>query len=383
MLIRNNSRITKYFCVNEKKFLNLNEVTFKTQNFNEASLDAHKKNCKFLSLNPSHYLPVLEGIYPVPPKSAWHLKDEVFSQAQHVFIDTTINYEIKDLKASIKTLLKSWKKPLGVELSGGLDTSIVIGLLRSVDEEPYLIGALSDRFEFRTERFIQEKLILDLDKTCLFKDTDGLPFSALKDTPPHFLPNKSSLFFNCNMPTLKAAKKFGISIVLNGIGLDSLLIDAIGPGSQRYYFDIANIDDSWANDYVFFPHGVSYLSVATIPFVKRMLVSLRRGQPEDTQKLWARKYFANQIPQELSKFAYKASFGAVYHEGLEGSVEEILSITSFAHSLTGILDFEEIRMKQLINKVLSYDYESEFLFFALLSYAVWVYQLNKIGCIEH
>lgn len=377
MLIRNNTNITKYFCVDTHQFLNLSEKIFTVTDFNKYSLGAHIKNCKFLSLNPSHYIPVVEGIHPIPPNSIWNIECGVFIQVQHAFINTTVEYHINYLKKAIKSMLKVWKFPVAVELSGGLDTSIIIGLLRDVGEEPFLIGALSDRFEFRTERFIQEKLIFNPEKTNLFHETEGLPFSHLKETPLHFLPNKSSLFYNCNIPTLLAAKKFNINVVLNGIGLDSLLIDPIGPADKNYQFDNSNIDDSWANDYVFHPEGIAYLSVATIPFVKRILVSLRKGESEDTQKIWARRYFKHQIPDELSKFAYKASFGAVYYEGLESSRQEILSITDTVHSLTNLQEFNIIEMNNLIDKVLSYDGESEFLFFALLSYAVWVHQLMK------
>ena len=382
MLIRNNTNITKYFCVDTHKFLNLSEKTFMVTDFNKYSLGIHIKNCKFLSLNPSHYIPVVEGIYPIPPNSTWNIKCGVFTQVQHAYINTTIEYQINYLKKAIKSMLRVWKLPVAVELSGGLDTSIVIGLLRDVGEEPFLIGALSDRFEFRTERFIQEKLISNPEKTHLFHETEGLHFSHLKETPLHFLPNKSSLFYRCNIPTLLAAKKFNINVVLNGIGLDSLLIDPIGPADKNYWFDNSNIDDSWANDYIFQPEGIAYLSVATIPFVKRILVSLRKGQSEDTQKIWARRYFKHQLPDELSQFSYKASFGAAYYEGLERSRQEILSITDMVHSLTNLQEFNSIEMNNLIDKVLSYDGESEFLFFALLSYAVWIHQLMKNNLIS-
>ena len=344
---------------------------------NRASLEAHKKNCKFLSLNPYHYVPVIEGVYPIPPKTSWYYHAGKFIQKQNQFIDTTIEYDITDIHHATHLYINKAKGRLAVELSGGLDTSIIIGLLRDINEDPYLIGAESPRFEFRTERFIQHKLSINPKKTHLFEDSEGLPFSNLAATPTHLLPNKSSLFYYSNIPTLNAAKSFGVSTILNGIGLDSLLIDAVGPSNKQYCFDISNIDDGWANDYVFEPNGISYVNVGTIPFVRKILIALRKNQPEDLQKLWARAFFRGQIPRELSLFAYKASFGAVYHQGLEASREEILAITSNIYSLTGLSEYLSDSMNLLIDGVLSFDHESEFLFLALLSYAVWVHQLKK------
>jgi len=377
MLIRNNTRKAKYFCVKRNRFIDLSEKILSIEMLNRSSLEAHKKNCKFLSLNPYHYIPVIAGIYPIPPKTSWYYHAGKFSQIQNQFIDTTIDYDVSDIHHAAHLYLKRIKGRLAVELSGGLDTSIVIGLLRDINVDPYLIGAESSRFEFRTERFIQKKVATDPNKTHLFADTEGLPFVNLLDTPTHFLPNKSSLFYHSNVPTLHAAKDMGVTTILNGIGLDSLLIDAVGPPNKHYWFDISNLDDGWANDYVFEPNGISYVNVGTMPFVRKILISLRKNQREDLQKLWARAFFKEQIPEELSQFAYKASFGAVYYQGLEASREEILSITSTIYSLTGLPEYLSDSMNRLIDSVLSFDYESEFLFFGLLSYAVWVHQLKR------
>ena len=377
MRITNNTLKAKYFCVKRNRFVDLSERIIGAEMLNRSSLEAHIKNCKFFSLNPYHYTPVIDGIYPIPSKTSWWYQEGKFTQTQKQFVDTTIDYDISDIKHSTHRYMNKIKGRLAVELSGGLDTSIVIGLLRDINNDPYLIGAESSRFEFRTERFIQNKIAIEPNKTSLFPDTDGLPFAKLTDAPTHLLPNKSSLFYYSNIPTLKAAKCFDVTTILNGIGLDSLLVDAVGPANKHYWFDTSNIDDGWANDYVFEPNGISYINVAAIPFVRKILIALRRNQSEDLQKLWARHYFNSLIPEELSKFSYKASFGAVYHQGLEASREEILFITSAIYTLTEMPEYSHDLMNRLIDKVLSFDYESEFLFFGILSYAVWIYQLNK------
>jgi len=377
MRIRNNTQKAKYFCIKRNRFIDPSEKIISIDMLNRSSLEAHIKNCKFFSLNPYHYIPVIDGIYPIPSKTSWLYQDGKFTQTQNQFVDTTIDYDITDIKHAVHRCAEKIKGRLAVELSGGLDTSIIIGLLRSINHDPYLIGAESSRFEFRTEHFIQKKISIQPSKTCLFPDTEGLPFAKLTSAPTHLLPNKSSLFYYSNIPTLNAAKNFNVATLLNGIGLDSLLIDPIGPANKRYWFDISNIDDGWANDYIFEPNGISYINVAAIPFVRKILVALRKDQSEDLQKLWARHYFSSLIPEELSKFSYKASFGAVYYQGLQASREEILIITSTIYLLTGLPEYSRDLMNSLIDRVLSFDYESEFLFFGILSYAVWIYQLNK------
>ncbi len=63
---------------------------------NRSSLEAHIKNCKFFSLNPYHYTPVIDGIYPIPSKTSWRYQEGKFTQTQNQFIDTTINYDISE-----------------------------------------------------------------------------------------------------------------------------------------------------------------------------------------------------------------------------------------------------------------------------------------------
>ena len=115
-----------------------------------------------------------------------------------------------------------------------------------------------------------------------------------------------------------------------------------------------------ANDHVFYPSGIRYLNVGAIPFVRRMLISLRRGQKQDIQKLWARNYFRNQLPIELVNYSYKASFGGIYYKGLKVAEEEILALTSKAYSITKIPELNPNNMKKLVAQVLGFSNKSEF-----------------------
>ena len=81
---------------------------------------------------------------------------------------------MNDLTTNIIRLIHPLKnKKFGVQLSGGLDSSLIIGILRNVGIEPVLIGLSNDRYEFRTERIIQEILLDGLSNNQLISD-DGL-----------------------------------------------------------------------------------------------------------------------------------------------------------------------------------------------------------------
>lgn len=380
--IRNSLYTTQYYCVDQLRFIEPEIEKIKVSDLTAESLKRHNENCLYLSLNPYHYNPVVRKIYPIPPKTAWEYNCGQFKLIQRPYINTTKDYDLNKILQATKLSIKNCKDRIAVELSGGLDTSIIIGILRELDVEPYLIGAESTRFEFRTEKYIQHKLINDPQKTYLFDEKEGLPFADLMHAPVHFLPNKSSLFYQLNIPTLKKAKEFGVNFVLNGIGLDSILIDAVGAPEKNYWYDLSNIDDSWANDHIFYPSGIRYLNVGAVPFVRRMLISLRRGQKQDIQKLWARNYFRNQLPIELVNYSYKASFGGIYYKGLKVAEEEILALTSYAYSITKIPELNPNNMKKLVAQVLSFSNKSEFNLFSLLSYAVWIFQLEKANRIS-
>lgn len=181
--------------------------------------------------------------------------------------------------------------------------------------------------------------------------------------------------------TAKWAAENSIKYVLNGIGFDSILIDEVGTSTDSYFFDPINLDDGWANDYVFRGLDVHYVNVASLYSVLKTLIAMRVGELEDPQKLWARKTFGNFIPYELSRFSYKASFGAVYDEGLQQARNDIMEMCEFVYDFTKIKELSPSLMSALFNGVRSYDHKAEFQFFARLSYTNWVFQLNRLNLI--
>jgi len=355
---------------------------FNRSDFDNASLEAHTKNCLRMSQRPDAYQPVLKNVVPVPPKSVWEISSLEARQIDRSTFSTKHPKYFGDLQKLAHRLANLVDGELAVELSGGLDTAIVIGLLRSIGFDPTLIGSISDRYEFRTERFIQEK-IASLAKCVHFiNEADSLPFTNLRSSPLHPIPNKASLFYYLNEVTAKWAVANSHRYVLNGIGFDAVLIDQISEPTNAYFFDPINLDDGWANDYVFASYGVQYVNVASIHSVLKTLITMRSGQSEDVKKLWAREVFKHLIPPELSNYQYKASFGAVYDQGLDEARQDIIEMSTLAYVLTGLNDLHPSEMTVLFNGVRSYDQKAEFAFLARLSYVNWIYQLHRANLIS-
>lgn len=349
--------------------------------FNSASLEKHSKNCMRMSQRPDTYLQVLKNIVPIPPRTIWNVNGNDFLQLDKSTFSTVHTKSIEDIKKIALKLVKLVDGKLAVELSGGLDTAIIIGMLQSIEVDLALVGAISDRYEFRTERLIQQKIALKAKNVHFLGEAEALPFCKLQLTPVHPIPNKASLFYYLNQVTAKWAAENSVKYVLNGIGFDAILIDEIGASTDSYFFDPINLDDGWANDYVFRGLDVQYVNVASLYSVLKTLIAMRVGQLEDPQKLWARKKFEDFIPYELSKFPYKASFGAVYDEGLQQARNDIMEMCEFVYDFTKIKELNPSLMSDLFNGVRSYDHEAEYQFFARLSYANWIFQLNRSNLI--
>jgi hypothetical protein len=381
MLVRNLDYQTRFFNVALQRFSNPIVEGVPLSSINLEGLLAHTKNCLRMSQRPDSYLAVLPELYPIPPRSVWSLEHGEFRSLRHETIPITPNYGIPALLRDSGRLVKFIQHSLCVELSGGLDTSLIIGVLRRLGLDPPLVGALSDRYEFRTELAIQKKLAATASTVQFFPEAATRPFAELKETPVHAIPNKSSLFYYLNEVTARWAASRGYSFVLNGIGFDSILIDAVGVRSGRFRYDFTNLEDGWANDHVFRPRDVCYVNVASIYPIVRAIISMRAGKPEDVQKLWARDMFRDFIPRELSAFRYKACFGAVYDQGLQAARDEIIDICKVAHALSGLQPLRPDSINGLIDAVRDRDGRADFELLARLSYANWIYQLKRTGVI--
>jgi hypothetical protein len=369
LIIDNPKYTTAYFSLNEKGFVDPAQKISKSV-FTQESFAAHLQNEKTPPIHLNEYQPVLSGIYPVPARTKWSYEDGTFTKLKkNIKLSEGLSFD-SCLKNS-KRLLKNTKGKIAVEVSGGLDSSIVIGMLAKLGYEPVLIGTISDLDKFRSERHIQE-VITRRFKNVILTNSFEMQFSNLLETPAHFLPNSFSLGHNQGANTIRMLKGHGVQYLFQGVAFDCMLIEAIHDNPNEIRGPVLQGD--WLNDYVFSPQGLPYIDVAALSPIKQMLLSLRNRQGQDIQKWWARKFFASVIPPELSNFAYKANFNSQWWDGIQSNSEQITQIVDTAFRVTSLPFFENFKIQTHLD---SMNGDSQRFNMSMLGYANWVHALHK------
>ena len=99
------------------------------EDLSKSSFDNHYINSARYIQSPDSYKPVFKNIYPVPPRSKWLYDGISFECTQSLEVNK-LNYNIFDLIQKFIQPLKKYK--IGVELSGGLDSSAVFCMLHHI-----------------------------------------------------------------------------------------------------------------------------------------------------------------------------------------------------------------------------------------------------------
>lgn len=369
LIIDNPKNTTAYYSLKDNSFVDQSQKISKSL-FTAESFAAHVENETILPIHLNEYQPVLPDIYPVPARTKWAFEDGSFGKLKkNIKLSEGLTFE--SCLKNTKRLLKTTKGKIAIEISGGLDSSIIIGMLEKLGYEPILIGTVSELYKFRTEKHIQETIAKKF-KNVILSESFALQFTNLLETPAHFLPSYTSLHHNIGANTIKMLKEHDVKYVFQGVAFDSVLVDAIDNNSNDLRWP--TLQDNWLHDYVFAPQGSAYIDIAALTPIKQMLLSLRNGQAQDNQKWWARKFFTNVIPPELSNYAYKANFGPLWWDGLQASSEQITHIVDTAWQITALPVFENFKMQSLFDGM---NNGSGRVGFALLGYANWVYALHK------
>ena len=314
MKIKNETSDILYYSIDKKDFINEIYAFEKAGSFELDSYYNFLSNGINTLRRPGTYKYFL-GLAAIPPGTIVNTENdyyEIISPVKKYKID--YSKSISELFKEIKVILDAFKnKRIGVELSGGLDSSLIIESLLKFGIEPVLIGFSSEKFEFRTERIIQKIYEKKVKESLLLKYEDNFAFDNLKETPIHPIPVTESHFFNRHLTVAKKAKEYNIDILLSGEAGDQLLSfpnncvqGSILPTEYSYWC----LAEQWSNQYVFQTLGVNYLSGMALGPLPSIIKSLRGIQPWDPMKLWARKYFKKCLPRELSDFAYTA-----FHNG--------------------------------------------------------------------
>jgi len=254
---------------------------------------------------------------------------------------------ISFLEAVESFLEKHANESIGVHLSGGVDSSLIIGCLRELGVNPVLIGFTTKRFEFRTERHIQN-ILLENARGTLLDHEETLPFSSIQTVPKHQIPDVASLGHAVNGKLADTAKQFGVTLMLSGSGGDLVLGgDATDP---HHLWRINMFEDPFSQDLVYRARGIDYKSFYSDPLIASSLWNLRVGKKEDSRKCWARQHFRSFLPKELVDYTFKADFWGLYMDGLREAKTELIELEETAYALTGMEFFKRNSIRPLLNE---------------------------------
>lgn len=338
-------------------------------NIEKSNLDNHIHNSLRYIQSPDFYKPVINKIYPIPPRSIWHYDGNYFKCSQSLEVSNSIY----DLHGYITKIIKSIKNyKVGVELSGGFDSSLIIELLLSNGVDPFLIGYSCKRYEFRTERSIQSIYTKKVKESILIDSGDVLPFLDLPNCPLHQLPNPTSIYYKSKYLSAKYCKSNNVDILFNGMSGDNLFCEiASGDKLPQSWYNWM-IDNRWFHENIFLKEKVSYLPVHTHQ-LSSLIFKERHDMGFDSEKIWARQYFKKYLPKELVNYTYKADHVGDYIEGIKRSFFDIKKMFKITKEVTGNKEFSESNFLKLFKNIEIYDDNQLKDIMAKTSFAVWIY----------
>lgn len=267
-----------------------------------------------------------------------------------------------------------------VELSGGFDTALIIAILKKIEAPIYLIGVRSDRYEFRTERKVQD-YFSSYGTTIFIPEEEATPFTKLLDCPSHRLPNKAALFYRRHVAVAAAATKLSVSSIINGLALEPLICEPVSADVNNFRFEKWKWEDPWPNEYVYGPQGKSYVNIATYQPFAQLARHMRKGQLEDSHKTWARSEFKSYLPTMLTEHRYKAAFDGVYESSLQKAETEIREVGRIAFDISKCDALKPENLVSYITRYNSLSHREEIIMMARISYALWIYCLSRDGVI--
>jgi hypothetical protein len=304
-------------------------------------------------LKRDEWKPVLGDIIPIYPGMKWNNKTR--SITDPFYIPQKKKSGLDEFLVSAENFFKRFNgKKIGVQLSGGLDSTIIIGLLKHLDIPFHLIGMSTTRYEFRTERYMQQKLQEWTDYSALIDYEQYLPMSHLDKLPPFQHPDLLAINYGSESAMAKECKKQGVQVLLTGDGGDNLFAEPIPLNHNECTWLPQVFSDCWLTDIVYAPYGVDLIPFYADPGVMDVIYNLRLGHEEDNEKIWARKFFKDFLPSELVDYTYCADFWGLYIDGLQQAIPEIEKLFHTAHELTGHEAFSKTATKDLLGQDLLY-----------------------------
>lgn len=274
----------------------------------EYNLNNFIHNSMLLDRDRNIMLPVFPDIYPLYPGYVWDPKARITTEK--LFTPERRNVSMQTFLSAAERYFSQFDgKKIGVHLSGGLDSSLIIVLLHHFGIKPVLAGFASSRYEFRTERMLQdimgkygsEVVLLDYDN---YKD-----FGDLSKYHKTQIPDFSIASDDYSFELADEFAKRGVEVILTGQGGDSILVDEVSNEGDLTSF---NIDDLFVRhderDFIYGPRGMELVSFFADVEIITQLANLRSGQKDDAWKLWTRDFFKDFLPKELVGYHYCADF---------------------------------------------------------------------------
>jgi len=352
-LISNNSHSLKYYDTHTSALISSKEALF-PERIKAADLDSCLKNGLFTYRRANEiYLPVA-GVIPIPSRSSWNYINGEFSYEKSLgtkkLNPLSSLKRIEDLAHKYLKLVDG--KKIAIELSGGLDTALIIEILKLHGIKLLYVGFTSNRYEFRTERAIQNYYLENSYGHRMIDYEECPAFGSLTSTPLHPFPTADSLYHARHSIIIDAAKSLSTNILLNGNAGDSLLCHSFENVSSEVPrgYDQWSLTDTWTVDSIFEPRGISYLCPFAFEPIIRNMIGMRKGFPEDSMKLWARKKFSHILPSQLSNFAYKANHDCWVADGLREASDDIRKVVDTAFSVTKHCELNSASMIRTANK---------------------------------
>jgi len=341
------------------------------------------ENSMIEGVDRSLYKPVLKDYYLVQRGMLWNneLKipyDPIFKPQKR-----TANLDIF-LKQAENFFNQFKGKKIGVQLSGGLDSSIIIGLLKHFNIPFYLVGLASKRFEFRTESHIQNIIAEWANKTVLIDYESCLPYTNIENVPPHQYPEEYVVTYGADYKMAKTAKEMGIEVLLTGQGGDNVWGDEIFHNPNELKWMPHTYFDGWLQDLVYTPEGIELVPFYGDECISELIYNLRLGQKEDILKIWARRFFKDFLPRELVEYTYYSDFWGFVISGVQGVMPKLPVLFEQTYDLTQSEYFSKQKLKELMAiDLLDYKKETYMQIEPLIGIAVWIDSLVRGGIIMH
>jgi hypothetical protein len=140
-----------------------------------AQFKIHEANILNGALNRANMVPVLPDLVPLEAGQRWnHLEKRIEEKLLHPQL---LNSGLEDFLCKSQAFFEKFRnKHIAVQLSGGVDSSLIIGLLSFFGIKFSLIGYYNRRYEFRTESYIQKILAESCDDVILINYEYNLPY---------------------------------------------------------------------------------------------------------------------------------------------------------------------------------------------------------------